>query len=59
VFDQTAQSPCILKWALLPQHAQKGDREGFCALVDEMGPAISNFLRQGIADAHELEDVCQ
>lgn len=59
MFDQTAQSPRSLKWVMLMQRAQKGDREAFCALVNEIGPAISNCLRRRIVDAHELEDVCQ
>ncbi len=59
MFHQTAQSPRSLKWVMLMQRAQKGDREAFGALVNEIGPAISNFLRRRIADAYELEDVCQ
>ncbi|MGH7986293.1 MAG: RNA polymerase sigma factor [Candidatus Binataceae bacterium] len=38
---------------------QQGDREAFRMLVNEIGPAITGFLRRRIFDQDELEDVCQ
>jgi RNA polymerase sigma-70 factor (ECF subfamily) len=43
----------------LMERAQKGDREAFRALVRDIGPALTSFLRRRIADPHELEDTCQ
>jgi RNA polymerase sigma-70 factor (ECF subfamily) len=39
--------------------AQAGDKEAFRTLVNEIGPAITNFVRRRIFDQAELEDVCQ
>jgi RNA polymerase sigma-70 factor, ECF subfamily len=39
--------------------AQAGDKDAFRALVSEIGPAITNFVRRRIFDQAELEDVCQ
>jgi RNA polymerase sigma-70 factor, ECF subfamily len=39
--------------------AQGGDKEAFRKLVNEIGPALTNFVRQRILDPGELEDVCQ
>ena len=43
----------------LMEQAQNGDREAFRALVKDIGPALTRFLRRRIADPHELEDACQ
>jgi len=41
------------------RRAQEGDAEAFRALVDELTPDLSTFLRRRIPDSGELEDVCQ
>jgi RNA polymerase sigma factor (sigma-70 family) len=56
---QTADNQRSRKWTALMQRAQDGDRAAFCELVNEIGPAIANFLRCRIGDRQELEDVCQ
>ena len=38
---------------------QQGDGVAFRALLDDIGPAISNFLRRRMADPSEVEDVLQ
>lgn len=38
---------------------QQGDGEACRALLDDLGPAIMNFLRKRVADPQELEDVYQ
>jgi RNA polymerase sigma-70 factor (ECF subfamily) len=43
----------------LMESAQRGDREAFIALMRDIGPMLTGFLRRRIADQHELEDVCQ
>ena len=53
------QSARSRRLAQLMQDAQQGDREAFRTLVNEIGPAITNFVRRRIVDPHELEDVCQ
>jgi len=54
--DQSARSRLLVQ---LMVGAQAGDKEAFRALVNEIGPAITNFVRQRIFDPTELEDVCQ
>ncbi|MGO9452266.1 MAG: RNA polymerase sigma factor [Candidatus Binataceae bacterium] len=39
--------------------AQDGDRDSFRALLDDIGPMLTNFLRRRMADSNELEDVYQ
>jgi RNA polymerase sigma factor (sigma-70 family) len=56
---QAADNQRSRKWTALMQRAQDGDRAAFCELVNEIGPAIANFLRRRISDQHELDDVCQ
>jgi RNA polymerase sigma-70 factor, ECF subfamily len=43
----------------LMESAQRGDREAFLALMKDLSPMLTSFLRRRIADNHELEDVCQ
>ncbi len=45
--------------ALLMERAKGGDGEAFRALLTDIRPLITNFLRRRVADRHELEDVCQ
>ena len=45
--------------ARLMELVQQGDSNAFRALLDDIGPAISNFLRRRIADPSEAEDVLQ
>lgn len=45
--------------AVLMARVQDGDRECFRALLDDIGPTLTNFLRRRIADRDELEDVYQ
>jgi RNA polymerase sigma-70 factor, ECF subfamily len=54
--EQTARSRLLVQ---LMAGAQAGDKEAFRTLVNEIGPALTNFVRRRIVDAAELEDVCQ
>jgi RNA polymerase sigma-70 factor, ECF subfamily len=54
--DQSARSRALVQ---LMVGAQAGDKEAFRALVNEIGPAITNFVRRRIVDPVELEDICQ
>ena len=54
--DQSGRSQRLVQ---LMRGAQLGDSEAFRTLVNEIGPAITNFVRRRIVDASELEDVCQ
>jgi RNA polymerase sigma-70 factor, ECF subfamily len=45
--------------ALLMRRTQDGDRDACRALLDDIGPAVTHFLRRRIADPNELEDVYQ
>ena len=45
--------------AVLMARVQDGDRECFRALLDDIAPMLTNFLRRRIADRGELEDVYQ
>jgi len=38
---------------------QEGDGNAFRALLDDIGPAVTSFLRRRIADQSEVEDVFQ
>jgi len=54
--EQSARSRLLVQLML---EAQAGDKEAFRTLVNEIGPALTNFVRRRIFDASELEDVCQ
>ncbi len=54
--DQSVRSRRLVQ---LMEGAQQGDKEAFRTLVNEIGPAITNFVRRRIFDPTELEDVCQ
>jgi RNA polymerase sigma-70 factor (ECF subfamily) len=43
----------------LMQRMQRGDGDACRALLDDIGPSLTRFLRRRIADAQELEDVYQ
>ncbi len=45
--------------AQLMARMQLGDADACRALLDDMGPSLTRFLRRRIADPHELEDVYQ
>jgi RNA polymerase sigma-70 factor, ECF subfamily len=45
--------------AQLMARMQLGDADACRALLDDIGPSLTRFLRRRIADAHELEDVYQ
>jgi RNA polymerase sigma-70 factor, ECF subfamily len=54
--EQSARSRLFVQ---LMAGAQAGDKEAFQTLVNEIGPALTNFVRRRIVDPAELEDVCQ
>jgi len=41
------------------ERVQQGDGVALRALLDDIGPAVSNFLRRRTADPNEIEDVFQ
>jgi RNA polymerase sigma-70 factor, ECF subfamily len=43
----------------LMERLQQGDADACSALLDDIGPSLTYFLRRRVADAHELEDVYQ
>jgi RNA polymerase sigma-70 factor (ECF subfamily) len=45
--------------AALMARLQQGDRDACRALLDDIGPAVMQFLRKRIANREELEDVYQ
>jgi RNA polymerase sigma factor (sigma-70 family) len=59
MFKQGDNSARSEKWAQLLECSQRGDREAFRSLVNEIGPVITRILRRRIADSSEIEDVCQ
>ncbi|MGH7933206.1 MAG: RNA polymerase sigma factor [Candidatus Binataceae bacterium] len=59
MFGPNDYRPRNLGWARLMECTQNGDKEAFRALVNEIGPVIARFLSRRLADASELEDVCQ
>jgi RNA polymerase sigma-70 factor (ECF subfamily) len=59
MFKQIDKNARSERWAQLMERSQRGDREAFRLLVNEIGPVIANVLRRGIADSSEIEDVCQ
>jgi RNA polymerase sigma-70 factor (ECF subfamily) len=38
---------------------QRGDREAYRALLDDIGPAVQQFVRRRVRDAEEAKDVYQ
>lgn len=57
--DRVARDERSQRRARLMELVQQGDGGALRALIDDIGPAISNFLRRRIADSSELEDVLQ
>src|SRR5690242_15804659 len=45
--------------ARLMERLQQGDADACRALLDDVGPSLTYFLRRRVADVHELEDVYQ
>ena len=45
--------------AQLMERLQQGDPDACRALLDDIGPSLTYFLRRRVADPHELEDVYQ
>src|SRR5258708_3928304 len=45
--------------AELMERLQQGDPDACKALLDDIGPSLTYFLRRRVADPHELEDVYQ
>ncbi len=45
--------------ARLMEQLQQGDSGACSALLDDIGPSLTYFLRRRVADPHELEDVYQ
>jgi RNA polymerase sigma-70 factor, ECF subfamily len=45
--------------AQLMERLQQGDADACSALLDDIGPSLTYFLRRRVADPHELEDVYQ
>jgi RNA polymerase sigma factor (sigma-70 family) len=43
----------------LMERLQQGDADACSALLDDIGPSLTYFLRRRVADPHELEDVYQ
>jgi RNA polymerase sigma-70 factor (ECF subfamily) len=43
----------------LMERLQQGDADACSALLDDIGPSLTHFLRRRVADPHELEDVYQ
>jgi RNA polymerase sigma-70 factor (ECF subfamily) len=43
----------------LMERLQRGDPDSCKALLDDIGPSLTYFLRRRVADPHELEDVYQ
>jgi RNA polymerase sigma-70 factor, ECF subfamily len=56
--DSAAQERSRIR-ARLMARTQDGDGEACRALLDDIGPMLTNFLRRRIADRNELEDVYQ
>jgi RNA polymerase sigma-70 factor, ECF subfamily len=57
-FDGISQERRAMRCQLMAR-TQAGDRESCRALLDDIGPMLTNFLRRRIADRNELEDVYQ
>lgn len=59
MFKQSDKRPRSEKWAQLMERAQRGDREAFSSLVNEIGPVITHLFRGRISDSSEIDDLCQ
>jgi RNA polymerase sigma-70 factor (ECF subfamily) len=57
--DGTARAERSKSRAFLMKRMQDGDSDAFRALLDDIGPAVTQFLRKRIADPNELEDIYQ
>lgn len=57
--DDTARAERSKLRALLMKRMQEGDSDACRALLDDVGPAVMQFLRKRMADPNELEDVYQ
>ena len=57
--DEAARTERSRLRALLMKRLQEGDADACRALLDDIGPAVLQFLRKRIADPNELEDVYQ
>lgn len=56
--DSVAEERSRMRAELMAR-VQDGDRESCRALLDDIGPMLTGFLRRRIADRNELEDVYQ
>ena len=56
---EAAEEQRLRRRAELMARVQDGDRDSCRALLDDIGPMLTNFLRRRIADRDELEDVYQ
>ncbi len=59
MFKQSDKNARSERWAHLMECSQRGDRDAFRTLVNEIGPVIARLLRRRIANSSEIEDVCQ
>lgn len=57
--DESERSGRSGRRALLMERLQAGDADACRELLDDIGPAVTGFLRRRIADSSELEDVYQ
>jgi RNA polymerase sigma-70 factor (ECF subfamily) len=57
--DESDRSDRSRRRALLMERLQAGDADACRELLDDIGPAVTGFLRRRIADSSELEDVYQ
>src|SRR5271155_1803138 len=57
--DRTARAERSKLRARLMRLMQDGDRDACRVLLDDVGPAVTRFLRKRIADPNELEDIYQ
>jgi len=57
--DGTARAERSKMRTRLMRRMQDGDRDACRALLDDVGPAVTRFLRRRIVDPNELEDVYQ
>jgi RNA polymerase sigma-70 factor (ECF subfamily) len=54
--DERARSARRADWM---QRVQQGDREAYRALLDDVAPALTGFLRRRTVDPQDLDDVYQ
>lgn len=57
--DEAAREERGKRRALLMKRLQEGDADACRALLDDIGPAVMQFIRKRVADPNELEDVYQ